>query len=325
MTLREAIRLYAVVDGTVLIEGETGVGKELVARAVHEESRRSAGGFSSVDCGALAESLFESELFGHERGAFTGAFGARRGLVAAASGGTLFLDEIENLSLGQQAKILRLVQEREFRALGSERVRRVDLRLVVATNQSLAELVGRGLFRADLFYRLDVLRIAVPALRDRLEDLPDLLAVLAARNIGPPGSTGSPRLAPSAVGPTPHELASLCRRTWPGNVRELANLAERAAVLSLAMGWARAWSVAIGGHRVPSITGLPKDSSGAFPTAPAAATKGEPDIGSAGEADRLRSALDRHRWKREAAARELGISRVTLWRRMRRCGLDEGA
>ncbi|MDG1960162.1 MAG: sigma 54-interacting transcriptional regulator [Candidatus Binatia bacterium] len=329
VALRDAIRLYAVADGTVLIEGETGAGKELVARAVHEEGRRSAGPFSSVDCGALAESLFESELFGHERGAFTGAVGARRGLVAAASGGTLFLDEIENLPLAQQAKLLRLVQEREFRALGSERMRRADLRLVVATNENLADLVVRGLFRADLFYRLDVLRIAVPSLRDRLDDLPELLLDLLARSAGgdAPG-----------VPPPPEQLVRLRQRSWPGNVRELANLAERVAALAPAVGWEHAWRVAIAGqralparpgpagrlHKVVALQGLPQAESGNNRVSePTSRERTDAAAMNYLEAESLRQALEQHRWRREDAARALGISRVTLWRRMRRCGLAD--
>ena len=297
-TLRDRIKLYAVADGTVLIEGETGVGKELVARAIHEESPRAKGSFSSVDCGALSESLFESELFGHERGAFTGAVSARRGLIAASAGGTLFLDEIENLSLGQQAKLLRLVQEREFRTLGSDRLRRVDLRLVVASNQSLNELVARRLFRADLFYRLDVLRVSVPALRDRMEDLPELLGALLRRK----ARVGSPVEAPD-----PSLLGLLQQRAWPGNIRELGNIAERVVALAPAIGWARAWPAAVGGH----CGSLQEDRPNGFAESPVTDA----------QAEHLRLVLDRHCWRREDAARALGISRVTLWRRMRRCGL----
>ncbi|MEY4950960.1 MAG: hypothetical protein RL698_3171 [Pseudomonadota bacterium] len=312
--LRADIRCFARSDACVLVEGETGTGKELVARALHEESARAAGPFVPVNCGALPEQLVESELFGHLRGAFTGAHRDHPGLVEAAARGTLFLDEIEDLPPPLQGKLLRLLQEGEYRPLGAVRARSADVRVVAASNAQLAGLVAERRFRSDLFYRLDVLHLEVPPLRARPEDVDPLVAHFLAR-------TGRPRaVATGDLEPPPECLAWMRGQSWPGNVRELANLVERAVVLVAEHGAARGWAVAISGAgRVAAATAAPP------PRPPARFEQAESP-----EASALRRLLDRHRWRRDAAAREMGVSRVTLWRRMRRLGLvgapaDSGA
>ncbi len=224
--LRAALRLLARVaptDSTVLLTGASGTGKELFARALHALSPRAGGPFVAVNCAAIPETLIENELFGHERGAFTGAVRAQRGRFELAAGGTLLLDEIGELPLGVQGKVLRALEERTVERVGGGAPRRVDVRLVAATNRQLGEMVGRGEFRGDLYYRLDVFPIALPALDERADDVPllarHLLRLAAERHRLP-----APELEAGA-------LAWLSGRPWPGNVRELANLLERAAIL----------------------------------------------------------------------------------------------
>ena len=218
------IDLVSASRSTVLITGETGTGKELVARAVHMCSAQRTMPLVKVNCAAIPDALLESELFGHVRGAFTDATSARRGKFSLAHGGTILLDEIGTMGLSLQAKLLRVLQEREFEPLGSERVERVDVRVIAATNRDLRQLVARGVFQEDLFYRLHVVPIAVPALRERGGDIPllaDYFAEKHARRNGRP----SPVLEAEA-------LAMLQGHDWPGNVRELENTIERAVVLS---------------------------------------------------------------------------------------------
>ena len=223
--LFETLALVAPSEATVLIQGESGTGKELVANVIHENSSRKDGPFIKVNCAALHENLLESELFGHEKGAFTGADKRRLGHFERASGGTLFLDEIGDMSMTTQAKILRVLQEGECNRLGSERTIKVDVRLLAATHKNLEEMVEKGLFRQDLFFRLNVVPINLPPLRERKEDIPVLadhfVQKYAARN------------RKSLRGLHPATVQALCRYQWPGNIRELENTMERAVILCL--------------------------------------------------------------------------------------------
>lgn len=216
-------RLVAPTPTTVLLTGETGTGKELVARAIHELSHRASGPFVRVNCGALSESLLESELFGHVKGAFTSANENRTGRFEAGHGGTIFLDEINSVSYTLQVKLLRVLQEQEFERVGDTRTIRVDCRIVAATNRDLLDEIEAGRFRDDLYYRLNVVTVYLPPLRERASDIPDLVEffvkMYAARNGRP-----APKLTKEAI-------ESLKSYSWPGNVRELQNYAERALVL----------------------------------------------------------------------------------------------
>ena len=211
----------ALTDATVLVVGESGTGKELVARAIHEASRRAAGPFIAVDCGSLAEGVLESELFGHARGSFTGATGARRGLFEEAAGGTLFLDEIGDIGPRIQGQLLRVLQEGEIRRLGESQAVRIDTRVVAATNKDLQEAVRAGRFREDLYYRLNVVTIRLPPLRDRREDVPLLAEHFASKHAGARGAAL-----------TTEAREALMEHDWPGNVRELENAVARALALN---------------------------------------------------------------------------------------------
>jgi two-component system, NtrC family, response regulator PilR len=219
----ETIRKTADSGSTVMITGESGTGKELVARAVHQESSRRSAPFVSVNCGAIPETLMESELFGHVKGAFTGAVQSTEGLFLAADGGTLFLDEITEVSQSVQVKLLRAIQEREIRRVGDTRDVKVDARLIAASNRDLVKAVSDGALREDLYYRLNVIPIHLPPLRDRTEDIPPLVAHFIGRIANDVGKT--------IAGISPEALAVLERYHWPGNIRELENVIERAIVL----------------------------------------------------------------------------------------------
>jgi transcriptional regulator with PAS, ATPase and Fis domain len=222
--VHELVRKVAPSDANVLIWGESGTGKELVARSIHRASTRADGPFVAINCGAIPSELLESELFGHAKGAFTGATQATEGLIREAHGGTLFLDEIAELAPALQVKLLRVLQDREVRPVGSKQVYQVDVRFLAATNHDLTELGSGGGFREDLFYRLNVIGIHVPALRDRGKDvrlLADYFVELHARKLGKKIDGIGPDLA-----------AFLERHSWPGNVRELENLVERAVILA---------------------------------------------------------------------------------------------
>jgi sigma-54 specific flagellar transcriptional regulator A len=223
--VRDVVRLInqvAAHDSSVLILGESGTGKELAARAIHDASPRRQRPFIAINCGAIPAELLESELFGHERGAFTGAIAARKGRFEIAEGGTLFLDEIGDMSMPMQVKLLRVLQERVFERVGNHVPIRCNVRIIAATHRNLEESIARGVFREDLFYRLNVFPIDMPSLRSRIDDLPHLVRDLAERNV----SQGRPR-----VELTPRALQVLSRYQWPGNVRELGNLIERLSIL----------------------------------------------------------------------------------------------
>ncbi|MDP2341654.1 MAG: sigma 54-interacting transcriptional regulator [Deltaproteobacteria bacterium] len=221
--LHALLRRAAGSDVTVLLEGETGTGKEVLARALHTESKRKKGPFLVVDCGALSRELLGSELFGHRRGAFTGAVADRQGLFEAAAGGTVLLDEIGEMPIDLQPALLRVLETRQVRRLGEQNVRDVDVRIIAATHRDLSERVRARAFREDLFFRLAVVRVRIPALRDRLDDL----AVLCDRLLADLGGTGEAFAHPTAA-----QLSTLRRHLWPGNVRELRNVLEQAIALS---------------------------------------------------------------------------------------------
>jgi sigma-54 specific flagellar transcriptional regulator A len=220
--LDQLMRQVAGYDSTVLIHGESGCGKELVARRIHDLSARSRGPFVPVNCGAIPRDLLESELFGHEKGAFTGALTTRIGRFELADGGTLFLDEIGDMSLDMQVKLLRVLQERVFERVGSGEQRRANVRIVAATHRDLETRARAGEFREDLYFRLNVFPIAVPSLRDRIDDLPALIDALVRRG----EAEGRP-----SISFTQTALDCLSAYAWPGNVRELQNLLERLAIL----------------------------------------------------------------------------------------------
>ena len=217
------IRKVAAHDSNVLILGESGTGKEVIARAIHDSGPRRGSPFVAVNCGAIPADLLESELFGHEKGSFTGAYTARRGRFEIAEGGTLFLDEIGDMSLPMQVKLLRVLQERVFERVGNHQPIVCNVRIIAATHRNLEDSIDRGAFRGDLFYRLNVFPIEVPSLRDRIDDLELLIEEFAEQNV----KAGRPklRLAPRAMG-------ALKAYSWPGNVRELGNLIERLSVLN---------------------------------------------------------------------------------------------
>ncbi len=219
----QLIAKVAPTDSTVLIDGESGTGKELVAHAIHRNSRRAAKPFVAINCAAIAETLLESEMFGYEKGSFTGAVAQKRGKLEAAEGGTVFLDEIGEMSPALQAKLLRVLQEHEFARVGGSRTIRIDLRVIAATNRDLAEEARRGVFRQDLYYRLNVVKLTVPPLRERLRDIP----LLAQHFI----SKFARRASRPVVGLSPEARDLLLRYPWPGNVRELENAIERAIVM----------------------------------------------------------------------------------------------
>ena len=286
-------------DATVLITGESGTGKEVVARALHVSSRRGDRPFVPVNCAAITETLLESELFGHARGAFTGATRARRGLFEEADGGTLFIDEVGETAPGFQAKLLRALQDGEIRRVGESSPVRVDVRIIAATNQDLRKAILEKRFREDLFYRLNVVPIRIPPLRERPEDIP-LLAVhfLAQYN----QRAGTQKVfAPAA-------LAELSEHRWPGNVRELENMVEQAAALSPGA------EIGLEGIQFEPAA-LPRPDPGPGQVRPLAAVVEEV------ERQSIQAALQRCHADLGRVAAELGISSTTLWRKMKRLDL----
>jgi DNA-binding NtrC family response regulator len=325
-------------DSTVLLTGESGTGKELIARSLHLQSRRSQGPFVPVNLAALPESLIESELFGHVRGAFTGAATERAGLIEAADHGTLFLDEIGDMPLATQVKLLRTLESNELRRLGDNALRVVDVRVVAATHRDLRWEVAEGRFREDLYYRLNVVQIDLPPLRERREDI-GLLASYFLERLS--ARVGRPRLAFS-----PEATQLLERYDYPGNVRELENAIEHAVVVSEgALLTAADLPAAIREPRLLSSGGRgsgggrgPHDEWGGSDARPAGGRaarddrepRPQPELPedprltwslAEVEKEHMQRVLARHRGNATAAARQLGVSRTTLWRKLRQYGL----
>ena len=298
--MREILSLVAKVGPaptTVLIEGETGTGKELVARAIHDASPRRERLFVPVNCAALSEGILESELFGHRKGAFTGALGDKKGLFEVADGGTLFLDEISETTPALQAKLLRVLQEGEIRPVGDSRDRRVDVRVIAATNRKLDDEVRAGRFREDLIYRLRVFPIRLPPLRDRLEDLPALASHLVRRI--------ATQVRKEVGEPSPELLAALRRYAFPGNVRELANELERAILLAE--------------PHAPLTEDLLSDHvTAANGAGPASVLQSRTD---GFEREQILAAIERAGGVKTHAAEELGITYRGLLKKMRRLGM----
>jgi formate hydrogenlyase transcriptional activator len=293
----EQVNIAAPADCAVLIQGETGTGKELIARAIHNRSQRANGPFVTVNCAAIPAGLLESELFGHERGAFTGAVLSRIGRLQSAHRGTLFLDEIGELPLELQPKLLRVLQEREFERLGSSHTIRVDVRIVSATNQNLAEMIDERRFRADLYYRLNVFPIRLPALRERVEDIPALVRHFVEHFAG--------RMNKTIDGIPQQVMDELCRHDWPGNIRELQNFIERAVLMTEG----QLLNAPLSGL-TRTMTSIARDSATTLDHM---------------QRLHITDTLQKTRWVvggREGAAARLGLPRTTLLARMRKLGIS---
>ncbi len=299
------IEQVAPTDSTVLILGDSGTGKELVADAIHRSSGRQKGPFIKVNCSALSETLLESELFGHVRGAFTGAMHDRKGRFELADGGTIFLDEIGDLSPRIQVKLLRVLQEREIERVGDTKTIPIDTRILTATHQPLGRLVEEGRFREDLYYRLNVIPLHLPPLRERKEDIPALASVFLDQVVD--------QIGKEVMKISPDALRCMMDYRWPGNVRELRNAIEHGVV--------KARGKAI------LLEDLPREIAGAT-----AGSAGPTSMGTTGggqatpqerqsEEEAIREALDTTGWNRGRAAALLGIDRTTLWRKMKRLGI----
>jgi transcriptional regulator with PAS, ATPase and Fis domain len=288
--LKRASRV-AVTEATTLLQGESGVGKEVIARFIHRKSPRCRSPFIAINCAALPEQLLESELFGYERGAFTGAQQSKPGLIELAAGGVLFLDEVTEMSPAAQAKFLRVLQEREFLRLGGTRPVRVNVRVIAATNRDLRDAVARGQFRADLYYRLNVFDIRIPALRERRDDIP----VLGASFL---------REFDAAAALTPAAIDALRRHDWPGNVRELRNVIERAAI------------VADGPFINTEDLSLPVEDARDAQNAPPLSST---DL-SVLERQAIAQAMRDVGGNKVRAAKQLGITRTQLYGRLRKFG-----
>jgi len=319
------IELYADTEATVVITGETGSGKELVASALHRQGRRRQGPFAAINCSAISEQLLESELFGHEKGAFTGAIRSHRGHFEQADTGTLFLDEIGDMPLHTQSKLLRVLEDGLIQPIGSERSRKVDVRVVAATNVALEKAVSNGRFRADLYHRLAVLRIHLPALRERSEDVP-LFATHFLRQF-------NARYRKQIERFTPEAMSILSSYLWPGNIRELRNLVERLVIETEAPAiggralaeWVRERQAFQGERLLLEPTASP---TALVPVAEDCTDRSVIDIEMMPE---IATEIDRHALQRAyrqaggniaAAARLLGIHRATYYRHMQRLGLE---
>ncbi len=298
LRLKQTIAKVALSDTSVLIQGETGTGKELVARAIHHHSLRANNDFVPVDCAAISPTMMESEMFGHVKGAFTGAYAATPGLIRAADQGTLFLDEIGELPLAIQAKLLRTLQEREVRPVGSHKTQTVEVRILAATNRSLSAEVEKGNFRQDLLFRLNVVTLPLPSLRDRKEDIPLLARYLVKRF----GKGGSPVKEIS-----PEAMRCLDQYHWPGNVRELENVIRRA--------------VALGSGEAILPADLPSHLLGTAESQQANAELLKVGSLAAYERSAILDALQKSKLNRKKTAEILGIGEATLYRKLKKYNL----
>jgi transcriptional regulator with PAS, ATPase and Fis domain len=302
---RQILRVAAS-EASILITGESGTGKELVARALHDNSSRVHGPYVRVHCAAFPEHLLEAELFGHARGAFTGAVTAREGRFEAAHGGTLLLDEIGEVPLNVQVKLLRVLQEHEIERLGENQPRKVDVRIIAATHRDLAGMVQRGEFRADLYYRLRVLPLHVPPLRERRDDIPLLVsALLAHRQTRQPGD----------VQVSPETLEALCTYAWPGNVRELANALEYAVVQAEG-------GIVQPRHLLPEIQVGGERATSPSPVLVQRYYRAPRQTNTINERALLLDMLAQNNGNRAATATQLGMSRTTLWKKLKQHGID---
>jgi two-component system response regulator FlrC len=312
--LKQATQVAAT-DTTVLLLGDSGTGKEVVARFIHRASARSGGPFVALNCAALPEQLLESELFGYERGAFTGAQVSKPGQLEQASGGVLFLDEVSEMSLSAQAKFLRVLQEREFQRLGGTRILNANVRVIAATNRDLSVAMARGAFREDLYYRLHVFEIALPPLRERPEDILPLSEAFL-QDIGK--SFGRP-----PAGISREARQELVQYHWPGNVRQLRNTLERAAILCEG-GLITGAHLSLQGRPAATPTAAPVASAPAVsppmpPPAPSPAAGG--DLKSL-ERAAIEKALSDARHNKSKAAKLLGLTRTQLYVRLRKYGME---
>lgn len=300
LRLLEMARQIAPSNTNALITGESGTGKELLARFIHGHSGRRDKTFQAVNCGALQDDLLANELFGHEKGAYTGATEAQKGLIEAANGGTLFLDEIAEMSLGMQVKLLRVIQEREVQRLGSTRVSPVDIRLIAATHRDLLDEVAAGRFRQDLYYRLNVVGLHLPPLAERRDDIP-LLAFYFLRK-------HALHMERSVDDIDPATMVALHDYGYPGNIRELENIIERAVILAQED---RLTMADLPPTLVDHAVHVVREETGRLPTL------------AEREADYIQYVLDRNGQNRTRAAKVLGIDRVSLWRKLKKHGLEE--
>jgi two-component system NtrC family response regulator len=314
--VRRLVARVAASDANVLIRGETGTGKELVARAIHEGSPRAAGPLVAVNCGALPEHLVESELFGHRKGAFTGADEHRAGLFEVADGGTLFLDEIGELPKQLQSRLLRALESGEIRRVGDNQPITVDVRVVCATHRSLEEMVATAEFREDLLFRINTFEIAIPPLRERIEDLPELVRHFVHK--------ARPQTPPDAVVVMPEVLETLAHHRWPGNIRELANVIEHALVLCDDLPLSVEHLPARLGAALPHATAAAKTAAGTVAEAtgglvapPVAATPPrKPESLRDLEMRAILEGLERNHGNKARTAEELGISLKTLYNKL---------
>ena len=297
----DMIESVADTRATVLVTGESGTGKSMIARAIHRRSGRRDGPFVEVACGALPETLLESELFGHVAGAFTGATGEKVGKFRQADGGTIFLDEIATASPGLQVKLLRVLQDLEFEQVGGTKTFSVDTRVILATNENLARAVAEGRFRQDLYYRVNVINIEIPPLRERLADIPLLTEHFLDEVCRESGK--------QVRGITPAAMEALRAYAWPGNVRELQNVIERAVLL--------------GKSEAVDLDDLPTDLFHAAPHQEPAGGCSLKQALALPERQMILDVLRAHDWNRQATARALGINRTTLYKKMKRLDIDE--